>query len=70
MEVGLKEYFSEILYMIAMYKKTLWAIILGFVFFIGSHLTSNLQFSGPLKGLEVQLQANSLSATTKWLCSH
>ena len=34
-----------------------WAIILGIVFFIGislvgSHLTSNLQFSGPLKGLE------------------
>lgn len=75
MEVGLKEYFSEILYVIAMYKKTQWAIILGIVFFIGisligSHLTSNLQFSGPLKGLEVQLQANSLSATTKWLCSH
>ncbi|WP_220182037.1 hypothetical protein [Shewanella putrefaciens] len=71
----MKEYFSEILYVIAMYKKTQWAIILGIVFFIGisligSHLTSNLQFSGPLKGLEVQLQANSLSATTKWLCSH
>ncbi len=57
MEVGLKEYFAEILYVIAMSKKTQWAIILGIVFFIGislvgSHLTSNLQFSGPLKGLE------------------
>lgn len=57
MEVGLKEYFAEILYVIAMSKKTQWAIILGVVFFIGislagSYLTSNLQFSGPLKGLE------------------
>jgi len=57
MEVGLKEYFAEILCVIAMSKKTQWAIILGIVFFIGislvgSHLTSNLQFSGPLKGLE------------------
>ncbi|AJY50435.1 hypothetical protein [Halomonas sp. KO116] len=57
MEVGLKEYFSEILTVIAISKKTQWAIILGVVFFIGisligSHLTSNLQFTGPLKGLE------------------
>jgi len=57
MEVGLKEYFSEILYVIAFSKKTQWAVILGAVFFIGisligSHLTSSLQFSGPLKGLE------------------
>jgi len=53
----LKEYFTEILYVIAISKKTQWAIILGVVFFIGitllgSHLTSNLQFTGPLKGLE------------------
>ena len=57
MEVGLKEYFAEILYVIAMSKKTQWALILGIVFFIGislvgSHLTSSLQFSGSLKGLE------------------
>ena len=53
----MKEYFTEILYVIAISKKTQWAIILGVVFFIGitllgSHLTSNLQFTGPLKGLE------------------
>ena len=57
MEVSLKDYFTEILYVIAMSKKTQWAIILGIVFFIGislvgSHLTSSLQFNGPLKGLE------------------
>lgn len=57
MEVVLKEYFSEILYVIAISKKTQWAIILGIVFFIGisllgNHLTSNLHFVGPLKGLE------------------
>lgn len=57
MEVGLKEYFAEILYVIAMSKKTQWAIILGIVFFIGislvgSYLASNLQFSGSLRGLE------------------
>ena len=57
MEVGLKAYFAEILYVIAMSKKTQWALILGVVFFIGisllgSHLTSNLHFTGPLKGLE------------------
>lgn len=57
MEVGLKAYFTEILYVIAMSKKTQWALILGVVFFIGisllgSHLTSNLHFTGPLKGLE------------------
>jgi len=53
----LKGYFSEILYVISISKKTQWAIILGVVFFIGitllgSHLTSSLQFNGPLKGLE------------------
>lgn len=53
----MKEYFAEVLYVMAMSKKTQWAIILGIVFFIGislvgSHLISNLQFSGPLKGLE------------------
>jgi len=57
MEVGLKAYFTEILYVITMSKKTQWALILGVVFFIGisllgSHLTSNLHFTGPLKGLE------------------
>ncbi len=53
----MKGYFSEILYVISISKKTQWAIILGVVFFIGitllgSHLTSSLQFNGPLKGLE------------------
>ena len=53
----MKECFSEVLYVIAISKKTQWAFILGVVFFtgitlLGSHLTSNLQFTGPLKGLE------------------
>ena len=57
MEVGLKNYFYEILYVIAMSKKTQRAIIMGAVFFIGisfigSHLTSNFNFPGPFKELE------------------
>lgn len=53
----MKEYFSGILYVIAISKKTQWAMILCGVFFIcitllGSHLTSNLQFAGSLGGLE------------------
>ncbi|KKN91091.1 hypothetical protein LCGC14_0222930 [marine sediment metagenome] len=70
MEVGLKEYFSEILYGIAISKKTQWAIILGIVFFIGisligSHLTSNLQFIGPLKGLEDAIASKLLKRYDK-----
>lgn len=43
--------------MIAISKKTQCAIVLGVVFFIGisllgSYLTSNLHFTGPLKGAE------------------
>ena len=53
----MKEYFFEILSVIAISKKTQWAIVLGVVFYvginiIGSHLTSNLQFAGTLKELE------------------
>ena len=53
----MKEYFIEILYVIAMSKRTQWALILGVVFFIGisllgSVLVNDLQFTGPLKGLE------------------
>ena len=70
MEVGLKGYFAQILYVIAMSKKTQWAIILGIVFFIGislvdSHLTSSLQFSGPLKGLEDAIAAKLLKRYDK-----
>lgn len=53
----MKEYFFEILCVIAISKKTQWAIFLGVAFFVGinlvgSHLTNNLQFAGPFKGLE------------------
>lgn len=51
------QYFAEVLSVVAMSKKTQWAIILGIVFFIGislvgNHLTSTLQFSGPFTGFE------------------
>ncbi|WP_286977972.1 hypothetical protein [Pseudomonas sp.] len=66
----MKEYFSEILYVIAISKKTQWAIILGVVFFIGisllgSHLVSNLHFTGPFKGLENAIAGNLLKRYDK-----
>lgn len=53
----MKEIFTEILYVLAISKRTQWAIILGIVFFIivsllGKHMVSTLQFSGPIAGLE------------------
>ncbi|MEH6503327.1 MAG: hypothetical protein V7682_05425 [Cycloclasticus sp.] len=53
----MKDYFFEIVCVIAISKRTQWAIILGGVFFfgmllIGSYMAENLHFSGSLKGLE------------------
>ncbi|WP_373386606.1 hypothetical protein [Pseudomonas alcaligenes] len=53
----MKDYLTEILYVIALSKRTQVALILGVVFFVGISLVgefyvSRLHFSGPLAGLE------------------
>jgi len=52
-----KEHLAEILYVIALSKRTQWAFLLGMVFFIGINLmgdyyVSRLHFSGSMAGLE------------------
>lgn len=53
----MKDYFSEILYVLALSKRTQAALILGVVFFVcislaGEFYVSRLHFSGSLAGLE------------------
>lgn len=53
----MKEYLTEMLCVLALSKRTQWAILLGMVFFIGINLmgeyyVSRLHFSGPMAGLE------------------
>jgi hypothetical protein len=48
---------SEFLYILALSKKTQWAIILGCIFFIGIHLLGgymleNFELHGPAKGIQ------------------
>ena len=57
MEGAVKEYFTEVLYVLALSKRTQAALILGVVFFLGISFfgelyVSRLHFSGPLAGLE------------------
>jgi hypothetical protein len=52
-----KDYFNEILYVIALSKRTQAALVLGVVFFLGISLfgefyVSSLHFSGPFSGME------------------
>jgi hypothetical protein len=56
-EGAVKDYFTEILYALALSKRTQVALVLGIVFFVGISLVgefyaSRLHFSGPLAGLE------------------
>lgn len=56
-EGALKDYFAEVLYVLALSKRTQAALILGVVFFVGISLlgefyVSRLHFSGSLAGLE------------------
>ena len=53
----MKDYFTEVLYVLAMSKRTQVALILGVVFFLGISFVgefhvSRLHFSGSLAGLE------------------
>ncbi|HHM8124438.1 TPA: hypothetical protein ACRMWJ_003149 [Pseudomonas aeruginosa] len=53
----MKDYIAEILYVLALSRRTQVAIFLGVVFFVGISLlgefyVSKLHFSGPLAGLE------------------
>lgn len=48
---------NEILYILALSKKTQWAIILGCIFFVGIHLLggymlANFELHGPAKGIQ------------------
>lgn len=61
----MKEIFTEMLYLLAISKRTQWAIIFGGVFFIavlllGKHMVSTLHFSGPIAGLEGVIAARLL----------
>lgn len=56
-EGAVRDYFTEVLYVLALSKRTQAALILGVVFFVGISLlgefyVSRLHFSGPLAGLE------------------
>lgn len=53
----MKEWIAEVLCVIALSKRTQWAIILGVVSFVGINLLGNfmvsdLEFTGPLKGYQ------------------
>jgi len=56
----MKDYFLEILYVIAMSKRTQFAFIMGVVFFVGvnllgEYMATQVEFNGLLKGLEDKL---------------
>ncbi len=56
-EGAVKDYFTEVLYVLALSKRTQVALILGVVFFVGISLlgefyVSRLHFSGTVAGLE------------------
>lgn len=66
----MKAYFTEVLYVLALSKRTQWALMLGLVFFtvislLGDYMASTLELSGSIASLENVIGAKLLKSYDK-----